>query len=187
MMSQPYVGVMTDTVPHDIAREPAGGDMTYLADDREAIRAEVVLLLLDIDYAAGELDDGPVRHADGRLAGPEELALIRSRTPAEEDAVMSLLDAGWRSWHPRAEALVRMSAIADQAPPLARANFDAALWAYAVPRDLGGMAPGEYGEWLGSHAALTARAARAAILPDLPPGLREEANQLLPVLDPARG
>jgi hypothetical protein len=158
--------------------------MTGTANDPQAVRLEVVLLLLDIDHAASDIDNGPAYHGDGRLLDLEELALIQSRTPAEERAVTSLINAGWRRWHLRSEALVKITAVIGEAPALARANFDATLWAYAVPRDLAAMTPREYAEWLEAHAALTARVVRVAILPYLPPPLREEAERLLRVLDP---
>jgi hypothetical protein len=159
--------------------------MTGPANDPQAVRPEVVLLLLDIDQAAGGIGNGAACHADGRLLDRGELALIESRTPAEERAVVALIDAGWQRWHRRAEALARIMAIIGEAPPLARANFDAMLWACAVPRDLAAMTPREYAKWLDADAPLTARVAQVAILPELPTPLREEAERLLPVLDPA--
>ena len=159
--------------------------MADLANDPQAVRPEVVLLLLDTAHAAGDIDDGPACHGDGRLLDPGELALIHSRTPAEERAVAALIDAGWHRWHLRSEALAKITAIIGEAPPLARASFDAAVWACAVPRDLAAMTPREYAKWLDARAPLTARAARVTILPDLPAPLREEAERLLPVLDPA--
>ena len=158
--------------------------MTGPANDPKAVRPEVVLLLLDIDQAAGGTVNGPACHADGRVLDPGELALIHGRTPAEEQAVTALIDAGWRSWHLRAEALARLIAIIGGAPPPARGSFDAALWACAVPRDLAAMTPRAYAAWLDAQAPLTARVARLTILPELPPPLREEAERLLPVLDP---
>lgn len=155
------------------------------ADDSQALRPEVVLLLLDSGQAAGGVGDGAACHADGRLLDPGELALIKSRTPAEERAVAALIDAGWQRWHRRSEALVRMTDIIGEAPPLARAEFDATLWACAVPCDLAAMTPRKYAEWLDAQAPLTARVARMTILPELPRPLREEAERLLPVLDPA--
>jgi hypothetical protein len=159
--------------------------MTGPADDPQAVRPGVVLLLLDTAHAAGGVDDGAACHADGRLLDPGELTLIHSRTPAEERAAMALIDAGWQRWHRRSEALAKITAIIGQAPPLAQASFDAALWACAVPRDLAGMTPRGYAAWLDAHAPLTARVARVTILPDLPLALREDAERLLPVLDPA--
>jgi hypothetical protein len=159
--------------------------MTGPANDPQAVRPEVVLLLLDTAHAAGDIDDGPACHGDGRLLDPGELALIHSRTPAEERAVTALIDAGWQRWHLRSEALAKITAIIGEAPPLARADFDATLWACAVPRDLAAMTPRQYAAWLDAHAPLTARVARVTILPDLPPPLREKAERLLPVLDPA--
>jgi hypothetical protein len=159
--------------------------MTDPSNDPRAARPEVVLLLLDLAHAAADIDDGPACHADGRLLDPEELALIRSRTSAEERAVAALIDAGWQRWHLRSEALVKINAIIGEAPPLARASFDAALRACAVPCDLATMTPREYAAWLDAYAPLTARVARVAILPELPPPLREEGERLLPVLDPA--
>jgi hypothetical protein len=47
------------------------------------------------------------------------------------------------------------------------------------------MTPREYAKWLDADAPLTARVAQVAILPELPAPLREEAERLLPVLDPA--
>ena len=47
-----------------------------------------------------------------------------------------------------------MTAVIGEAPPLARANFDVALWACAVPRDLAVMTPREYAGWLDVHAPL---------------------------------
>ena len=158
--------------------------MTDAANDPQAVRPEVVSLLLDIDRAAGGIDNGAACHADGRLLDPGELALIHSRTPAEERAVAALIDAGWHRWHLRSEALARMTAVIGEAPPLARASFDVALWACTVPRDLAVMTPREYAGWLDVHAPLTARVARVTILPELPAPLREEAERLLPVLDP---
>jgi len=158
--------------------------MTGPANDPQTVRPQVVSLLLDTAHAAGDIGDGPACHADGRLLDPGELALIHSRTSAEERAVAALIDAGWQRWHLRSEALAKINAIIGEAPPLARANFDATLWACAVPGDLAAMTPREYAKWLDTRAPLTARAARVAILPDLPPPLREEAERLLPVLDP---
>ena len=155
------------------------------ANDPQAVRPEVVLLLLDTAHAAGDIDDGRACHGDGRLLDPGELALIHSRTSAEERAVAALIDAGWQRWHLRSEALAKINAIIGEAPPLARASFDAAVWACAVPRDLAAMTPREYAKWLDTRARLTARVARVTILPELPPPLREEAERLLPVLDPA--
>jgi hypothetical protein len=159
--------------------------MTGPASDPQALRPEVVLLLLDTGQAAGGTDDGAACHAGGRLLDPGELALIQSRTPAEERAVATLIDAGWQRWHRRSEALARITDIIGEAPPPARADFDATLWACAVPRDLAAMTPREYAGWLDAHAPLTARVARVTILPELPPPLRNEAERLLPVLDPA--
>ena len=159
--------------------------MTDAANDPQAVRPEVVLLLLDTAHAAGDIDDGRACHGDGRLLDPGELALIHSRTSAEERAVAALIDAGWQRWHLRSEALAKINAIIGEAPPLARASFDAALWACAVPGDLAAMTPREYAKWLDARAPLTARVARVGILPELPPPLREEAERLLPVLDPA--
>ncbi|HXZ69967.1 MAG TPA: hypothetical protein VEH31_03715 [Streptosporangiaceae bacterium] len=158
--------------------------MTGPANDPQVVRPGVVLLLLDTAHAADDTDNGAAYHADGRRLDPGELALIRSRTPAEERAVAALIDAGWQRWHRRAKALARITAIIGEAPPLARANFDAALWACAVPRDLAAMTPREYAEWLDADAPLTARVARVVVLPELPTPLREEAERLLPVLDP---
>ena len=159
--------------------------MTEPATDPQAVRPEVVLLLLGTAHPAGDIDDSAACQADGRPLDPGELALIRSRTPAEERAVAALIDAGWQRWHLRSEALVKITAIIGEAPPLAQASFDASLRACAVPRDLAAMTPQEYAAWLDTQAPLTARVARVTILPDLPPPLREEAERLLPVLDPA--
>ncbi|HXZ74495.1 MAG TPA: hypothetical protein VEH31_27015 [Streptosporangiaceae bacterium] len=112
------------------------------ANDSQAVRPEVVLLLLDTAHAAGDIDDGPACHAGGRLLDPGELALIHSRTSAEERAVTALIDAGWQRWHRRSEALAKITAIIGEAPPLAQASFDAAVWAYAVPRDWPPLRPG---------------------------------------------
>jgi hypothetical protein len=159
--------------------------MTDPVNDPQAVRPEVVLLLLDVDQVAGGIDSGAACHADGRLLDPGELALIRGRTAAEERAVAALIDAGWQRWNLRAQALAEITALIAEASPLARASFDAALWACAVPRDLAAMTPREYAAWLDARAVLTARVARVTILPELPPPLREEAERLLPLLDPA--
>jgi hypothetical protein len=126
--------------------------MTDPANDPQAVRPEVVLLLLDTAHAAGDIDDGPACHADGRLLDPGELALIHSRTSAEERAVAALIDAGWQRWHLRSEALAKITAIIGEAPPLAQANFDATLRTCAVPRDLAAMTPQEYAAWLDTQA-----------------------------------
>ena len=126
--------------PWPAAREDRG--MTSPANDPQAVRPEVVLLLLDIDQAAGGIGNGAACHADGRLLDRGELALIESRTPAEERAVAALTDAGWQRWHRRAEALARIMAIIGEAPPLARANFDAMLWACGPSRPGRDDAPG---------------------------------------------
>ena len=70
--------------------------MAGQADDSQALRPEVVLLLLDTGQAADGIDDGAACHADGRLLDPAELALIKSRTPAEERAVG--LDRRYPDW-----------------------------------------------------------------------------------------
>ena len=46
--------------------------MTDAANDPQAVRPEVVSLLLDIDRAAGGIRNGAACHADGRLLDPGE-------------------------------------------------------------------------------------------------------------------
>jgi hypothetical protein len=156
--------------------------------ERAPVRAEVVALLLDVDWHEREVN-ARLMHADGRPFSAAERQLHDSATPAEKLAYVHLALAGQDAQpDPDQRAADQRRLMEIGFASVGSELFAAALAPYFSPERvvrLGEVPLAEYHRSVHERNAGLVGAFRAHVLPDLGGALRAEAISILARVDPA--